>query len=426
MLKKILENISPILLLCLFVWPSHAQENAAVHTYQPITGKKQFYNSDIQYKSYYLLTLIQEIPELRKIIATDEVFRQLLSDKITLAGNAVKTCKANQSCYADAMKFSKAEILTVSERLRLLYQNEKVLDNIVQKHLLPSGYYGVFQQLPPQEFLVKVWEQDAAAVNYTIGVYAEGKRPNYPAIDSIAFGKKDRGFPELLSATISLNIASKKELFFEPSMNFALGALELNGRLEAADYEPMTKGINQKAIAQIKKTDFKKYKYSVILVPGAGPEERETELSATGMVRCRIAAMQYFKGAAPFVVVSGGRVHPYKTRYSEAFEMKKFMVNTLGIPENAIIAEPHARHTTTNLRNCIRLMFRYGIPMNKPGMVSTTASTIPYITGALAERCKAELGYYPYKIGKKLSDTEVEFYPSSISLQIDFDEPLDP
>ena len=106
--------------------------------------------------------------------------------------------------------------------------------------------------------------------------------------------------------------------------------------------------------------------------------------------------------------------------------MKKFMVNTLHIPENSIIMEPHARHTTTNLRNCVRLMFRYGMPMEKLGLISTIKSTIPYIAGILSERCKKELGYYPYKIGQTLSDTEVEFSPNSMSLQIDFDEPLDP
>jgi hypothetical protein len=209
-------------------------------------------------------------------------------------------------------------------------------------------------------------------------------------------------------------------------MNFAQSALELNGRSEAADYEPMTDGVNKNAIAQIKKTNFNNYKYSVIMVPGVGPEDRETELSAGGIIRCRIAAIQFKKGLAPFIVVSGGRVHPYKTKYSEAWEMKKFMVNVLDIPESAIIMEPHARHTTTNFRNCVRLIFRYGMPMDKPAIVSTTKSTLASIIKTLLARCKRELGYEPYKNGQTISDTEAEFYPASLSLQIDFDEPLDP
>jgi len=119
-------------------------------------------------------------------------------------------------------------------------------------------------------------------------------------------------------------------------------------------------------------------------------------------------------------------VHPYKTKYSEAYEMKKFLMNTLHVPESAIIMEPHARHTTTNVRNCTRLMFRYGMPMNKPGLISNVRAAIQYINTVLTERCKRELGYYAYKGGNKLSDTEIEFYPNAMSLQIDFDEPMDP
>jgi hypothetical protein len=41
-------------------------------------------------------------------------------------------------------------------------------------------------------------------------------------------------------------------------------------------------------------------------------------------------------------------------------------------------------------------------------------------------RCEKELKYVPYKLGKRISETEVEFYPLIESLQIDADEPLDP
>lgn len=414
------------LLLWLFLFQVKAQQNKAVQSYQLIIGKGQSYNPYIQYKNYYLLTLMQELPDLRKAVADDGVFQKLLKDKNSSAANASRNCGQDISCYANAIKFSDVEIQLVSERLASLYKQDNTFGKTVSTHLLPSGCYGLLRDLPEQDILAKAWEQDARAINYAIGVYVEGKKPNYPKIDSIAFSQKDKEFPELVASNLMLNSNGNKMLFFEPSMNFALGALELNNRLEAADFEPLLTGENLLLVRQVKKTNFNNFKYSVILVPGAGPEDKETALSAGGMMRCRIAAVQYFKGMAPFIVVSGGRVHPYKTKYSEAYEMKKFMVNTLHMPENAVIMEPHARHTTTNLRNCVRLMFHYGIPMDKPALISTTKSTIPYIAGVLAERCKKELGYYPYKIGQKLSDTEVEFFPDSMSLQIDFDEPLDP
>jgi hypothetical protein len=415
-----------LFLLLLTLFRAEAQQHTAVQAYPLVVGKNTPYNPYIQHKNYYLLTLMQELPDLRKAIAADEVLKQLLQSKISQGNAALQTCKSDIGCLANGIKFSEAEITLVSERLAALYKADNIFGTTIKNHLLPSGCYGLYQQLPEKTVLIKAWEQDARAINYAIGVYVEGKAPNYPKIDSISFQPGDKAFASLIQSNLLLITSQDHALFFEPSMDFALGALELNGRLDAADYEPLTGGPNANAIAQIKKTNFKQYPYSVILVPGAGPEDRETELSAGGMIRCRIAAAQYHKGVAPFVVVSGGRVHPYKTKYSEAYEMKKFMINTLHIPENAIIMEPQARHTTTNMRNCVRLMFRYGMPLNKPGLVSTTASTIPYIAGILAERCRKELGYDPYQIGKTLSATEVEFFPNSLSLQIDFDEPLDP
>ena len=62
----------------------------------------------------------------------------------------------------------------------------------------------------------------------------------------------------------------------------------------------------------------------------------------------------------PFIIVSGGRVHPFKTQYIEAVEMKHYMIDVLGIPTSAIIIDPFARHTTTNVRNAGHMIMDYG------------------------------------------------------------------
>ena len=162
------------------------------------------------------------------------------------------------------------------------------------------------------------------------------------------------------------------------------------------------------------------------MIPGAGPEEPDVPLSAEGMIRCRLAAMQYRKGLAPFIVPSGGKVHPYKTKYCEAVEMKKYMIEKLHIPASAIIIEPHARHTTTNMRNTVRLMYRYGIPFEKVALTCTTKGQSGSIEHSLADRCMRELNEVPYKNGNRLSETEMEFYPLIEALQINPREPMDP
>lgn len=162
------------------------------------------------------------------------------------------------------------------------------------------------------------------------------------------------------------------------------------------------------------------------MIPGAGPDNPEVALSAEGMLRCRLAAVQYRNGLAPFIVTSGGKVHPYKTKYCEATEMKKFLMEKLHIPESAILIDPHARHTTTNMRNTARMMFRYGIPFDKPAITCTTKGQSLMIGNTLIARCLKELKEAPYKNGNRLSETEIEFFPLIEALHINPTEPIDP
>ncbi|MBP1610641.1 MAG: hypothetical protein H6Q04_2876, partial [Acidobacteria bacterium] len=141
--------------------------------------------------------------------------------------------------------------------------------------------------------------------------------------------------------------------------------------------------------------------------------------------RCRLAAERYKKGLAPIIVVSGGHVHPNKTPYSEAVEMKKYMVQELHIPERAILIEPHARHTTTNLRNTARMVYRLKIP-NTMKILAVTDSIQNSYVGMMEKRFMEELGYVPYRDMKKLNAEESEFYPIRDALQANPLDPLDP
>ncbi|HEY7160431.1 MAG TPA: hypothetical protein VH815_04195, partial [Acidobacteriota bacterium] len=66
-------------------------------------------------------------------------------------------------------------------------------------------------------------------------------------------------------------------------------------------------------------------KYPLIVVPGYTPlgQEDPLKLHPTGEERCKMALAEYNKGRAPFIMVSGGNVHPSDTNYNEALEMKK-------------------------------------------------------------------------------------------------------
>jgi len=382
-----------------------------------------------QYKNYYLLTLFQQLPDVNKLLSSDSTLAKIATVKRNYLFSALENCGDTVSCYIDHIKFSNTEIEAIGSRLKELYSSRKELEELVQKQLIPSGCYILYADPDPREMLEEAWEQDAKAVNYAIDVYAGGKLPNYPRIDSISFDVNSGFYPSMLYDCMNTVIEDVKDeqLFFMPSMDYALRAIEINDRNRAADYEPMESTCNKAAFEKVKTINWSDYPYSLILVPGAGPDDPDEPLSATGMLRCRVAAYRWKEGKAPFIMVSGGKVHPYKTKYCEAEEMKKYLMEVMHIPGNSILLEPHARHTTTNMRNCARIVFRYGMPINKPGITSTTKSQSYYITDEIMQqRCMKELGYVPYKNGKRLSETEAEFYPLVTSLQIDADEPMDP
>jgi uncharacterized SAM-binding protein YcdF (DUF218 family) len=391
--------------------------------YKLITG-----NNIIASKNYYLLTLLQNNKAVSQMIAHDSIFSVLLKNKWNQIKGALTECKEDLTCFTDRIQFSDEEISLVSERFAALYSADNALGILVQKHLVPSGTYILYQHLTPKEQLIKAWQQDAHGINFLIGVYAAGKKANYPNIDSIAFNVKDRRYTSLVYNVIYsvLGESAGNQLFFVPSLTAALRFLEINERNNAADYEPLATGENRGATDRIKTIQWNNYKYSVIMIPGAGPEEPTVALSAEGMLRCRLAAIQFKKGLAPFIVTSGGKVHPYKTKYCEAIEMKKYLVEQLQIPANAVIIDPHARHTTTNMRNTVRLIYRYGIPFNKSALSCTTRGQSNMIESTLIARCMKELGETPYKNGARLSETEMEFYPLREALQINPLEPMDP
>ena len=378
---------------------------------------------------------MQTLPDVNQLLANDSVLVSIAKRKNDSLASSFKDCGNEATCYLNRMIFSDIEIEQVSIRLALLFSPKNALGKLVQNHLIPSGCYILFQNEAPLDMLLKAWKQDAQGLNFTLGVYAGGNKPNYPSIDSISLQIRDSknsakyslGYTNFLynaSSVVALENKNNK-LFFGPSVTTALHFLEMNEREQAADFEPMVKGENKLAVEKIKKIKWAEYKYSVILIPGAGPDDPKMALSAEGMLRCRLAAQLYKQGLAPFIVSSGGKVHPYKTPFCEATEQKKFLIEKLGIPANAIIIDPHARHTTTNMRNTVRLIFRYGMPFEKAAITCTTKGQSYMIAGMMA-RCMKELNEVPYKNGLRLSETTLEFYPLIEALHINPLEPIDP
>jgi uncharacterized SAM-binding protein YcdF (DUF218 family) len=413
-----------LIIFSLFLFTgSNGQGNHPSPQYRLITG-----TNTVAAKNYYLLTLLHEKNAVRSLLENDTVLNRILLGKFRQLEAGLSTCNTDIQCFTEAVKFTPGEISEVALELTSLYNRSEVIKKLITEDIIPSGTYILYHAFGGAGLLAKAWEQDAAGINFVIDVYGAGKRPNYPNIDSISFKINVPGFSRLIYSVQYLTQAEtrKAKLFFLPSLTAALHFLTINERNQAADFEPMVLGESKATLERIPAIVWNKFKYSVIMVPGAGPDEPTVALSAEGIIRCRLAALQYKNGLAPFIVTSGGKVHPYKTKFCEATEMKRYLVEEMHIPASAIIIDPHARHTTTNMRNTARLIFRYGMPFDKPALTCTTRDQSNMIENTLIARCQKELGEIPYKKGKRLDETLMEFYPALEALHINPLEPMDP
>jgi hypothetical protein len=77
-------------------------------------------------------------------------------------------------------------------------------------------------------------------------------------------------------------------------------------------------------------------------------DKREMALFDVNITRAGRAAAAYFAGVAPVITVSGGAVHGTLV---EAFMLEWILTCKLGVPADAVLVDPCADHTHTNLRN---------------------------------------------------------------------------
>jgi hypothetical protein len=373
--------------------------------------------------------MLERTPGARAAVKAEPALARMAAERLAGIDKATKTCDLDLNCYAAAFQWSEAQSKEAGQALASLYRTSPAVRFLTDGALRESGMYVRYQSLAGDQLLEHAWGDCIHGINRMIDVYGLGSAPRYPAIDSITYDVKTdawRHIVQNLAATLEDDRAGLA-LFSSPSMRFALELLWLNHRDEASRFEPMETGENALAFRRLKFIDWTKYPYSVIVVPGAGNELPGFRLSPEGTLRNELAVKRFREGKAPFLLVSGGFVHPSQTEFAEAIEMKRDLITRFGIPADAIVIDPHARHTTTNMRNAARLMYRYGMPFDKKALVTTDLSQSQNIESpAFEKRCMDELGYAPQQILGRTSPFDLEFRPALDSLQADPQDPLDP
>lgn len=176
--------------------------------------------------------------------------------------------------------------------------------------------------------------------------------------------------------------------------------------------------------------------FGALIVPGytAVNARAEPGVSEIGQRRLVEAERAFRDGLAPFVVLSGGNVHPRGTPYHEAIEMKTALL-AMGVPAARVIVDARARHSTTNLRNAGRILRAQGIAR---GLVVTLGGGVFgsdlfgqdfYFANAWLStflgRCRSELGYDVGEL-EEIAPHRIAFTPSAEVTRVGFHDALDP
>lgn len=375
-----------------------------------------------------LLAMLRTAPGWATALRADPALARLAAQRADRVRSA-SACTPRPTCLADAWEWTPADIATVDSALRQIAAQPDRIKVLVSQHMRPSGRFARHDALADPALIAAAWAETAAGMNQMIAVYAKGMPPRYPLIDSMIFEAKDQRFAAVLDAHGRVTAAGERpdDLFFDPAARYAIGLLRMNERTEAAAFRPMLKSANAAAAALVASTRWADYRYPALLVFGHGPEDAQSRTGVMGHIRMARAADLFAAGLAPFIVVSGGNVHPNRTPFNEAVEMKRILIEQFQIPADRILIEPHARHTTTNLRNCARLLFAAGFPTDHPSLIVTDPMTAMYIgSEILIARTLQETGVSSGRVVAADTDFAFEFLPSRQAFHVDPRDPLDP
>lgn len=369
--------------------------------------------SGVQDKAFFLATLLQLDPAAAAAVAADTTLDALSADRDTRIRDASVMCGDDIACLTGALAWSDTDASAAADALVAALGASGALAAFAHDALRASGRFSLHADLDDGALVKAAFLDLVAALQETLSSEAA-------ALGGAALG-------DALTSVVAAHPAPF--VFFEPLLAVTLAALTADGRDEAARYEPLAQGENAKALARIPTLDWAAYPFTTILVPGQGPGVPGVALDPKGKARADLAAQRFAKGLAPLIALSGGHVHPDRTPYSEAVEMKKYLLAAYGIPEEAILIDPHARHTTTNLRNVSRLLLRYGVPQDRAVLVTSDFGQSLYIGywhGMFGPRCQDELGYLPWRALVPLSQNDACMIPVAISLHLDGRDALDP
>jgi hypothetical protein len=382
----------------------------------------------IKQKLFPLLDALESDPAALAALKSAPAIDQLIKERAIATDRVASRCDLDSNCLNTAFRFSPAARAAILDGLGKLYRQSSGVKSLGSRLVCEDSAFPIYKSVGCERAFLQAVDDELTGLNNVIDIFGDGKPSTRGATDVAEYDTQGPAYRQTLN-TLALNAqeASPSASLFQQGVLYACYLLIAN-RSDYVDKFPALDTVyNADAVLALSHTVWADYKYSAILVPGLGPEIAGVPLSAGGRARLRIAVKRYLEGEAPVIVVSGGFVHPPHTQFNEAVEMKKALIADFGIPSDAILIEPLARRTTTNLRNVARLLVRYGISLDKPVLVTTdVAQSLSITNGQIGDRCLKTLGYIPFQNVKQLSPVETSVQLLRESLQFDPRDPLDP
>lgn len=411
---------------------NHAHVDGVDLGYRPLVGR-----SLLQDENFYLLTLFEQVPEALHALTADPELKAIGAAALARAKAASIACQADYqtpdsnperqaACTPDAMRWTDAERQKSAEAIGRLYDRSPAVRHLVTEHMRPSGRFQRDVSLDDRALLARAWTQAQDAVDRIIRVYALGEKPRYADIDSIIYPQSGDYYRKLLTLTL-WDVSRQADSAAPPyriALDTALALMEINRRDDAVRQLRLQESENAATFAAAAAIRWADYPNATIVVPGWSPEIAYEPLNPGRKIALRTAATLFRAGRAPLIIVSGARLRPKGTEWTEAFEMKAYLVKDLGIPADRILINPLSRHTTTEIRDNGRMIFRTGAPL---GSKSLYISEGRYIgSKELEDRFMRDQGYLPWTLLKRVDFTTLEFIPTLKSLHREATDPMNP
>src|SRR5439155_10810005 len=160
-------------------------------------------------KNFYLLSLFQQKPEVRKLLSENKILKQLSKDKLQALRMAAKCNEVG--CFDQLLRFTGATIEAVATELEGLPKHPEF--KMLAMDMRRSGAFIKYSRQSNPEMLIAAWKDAANGMNRLLSIYCLGKDPLYKDIDKVSYDVSSEEYHKLLKVKITEIKLSKDSLF---------------------------------------------------------------------------------------------------------------------------------------------------------------------------------------------------------------------